>query len=113
MGKNTVSTGKTAVAAGTGVALIAAPFIETPVGAAAEVGSGITVAAGGATMLTGYTMQLFGGSALAFQGDPQPLDSLFASLFNMNMIPGVPSITPTNPLGTAVTSLAGSGTCQH
>jgi RHS repeat-associated protein len=113
MGKGTVSAGKTAVAAGTGVAIVAAPFVETPVGAAAEAGAGITVAAGGATTLTGYSMQLLAGSALSFQGDPQPLDSLFASLFNMNMVPGVPSITPTNPLGTAVTSLAGSGTCQH
>jgi RHS repeat-associated protein len=111
MGQNAVTTGKVAVAGGAGVALIAAPFSLTPPGAAAEGYAAITVAAGGGTALTGYSMQLLAGSALAFQGDLGPLDSLFASTLNLN-VPGVPNITPTNPFGSNLSSQAGASGCK-
>jgi hypothetical protein len=111
MGKNSVTTGKIAVAGGAGVALIAAPFSMTPPGAAAEGYAAISVAAGGATALTGYSMQLLAGSALAFQGDLGPLDSLFASTLNLN-VPGVPNITPTNPFSSNLSSQAGMSGCK-
>lgn len=112
MGKNAATAGKAAVALGTGIAVIAAPASATPPGLAAEGVAGTLVAAGGMTTLTGYTMQLGGAGFLAFQGDSGPLDSVLASVLNLN-VPYVPSITPTNPFSSNFSSQAGTSTCRH
>jgi hypothetical protein len=106
MGQNAVAIGKVGVAAGTGLAIIAAP---TGVG---EVPAAALVAGGGMTALTGYIMQLGGAGFLASQGDFGPLDSVLASTLNLN-VPGVPSITPTNPFSSNFSSQAGASTCRH
>jgi hypothetical protein len=112
MGQNAVTAGKAAVALGTGAAIIAAPASPTPPGFAAEGVAGTVIAAGGVTALTGYSMQLLAGGFLAFQGDSGPLDSVLASVLNLN-VPFVPSITPTNPFSSTFSSRAGKSSCGH
>jgi RHS repeat-associated protein len=109
MGQNAVAIGKVGVAAGTGLAIIAAP---TGVG---EVPAAALVAGGGVTTLTGYVMQLGGAGFLASQGDFGPLDSVLASALNLNVGFASPftSISPTNPFSSAFSSAAGAISCRH
>jgi len=106
IGQGSVAVGKVAVAAGTGLAIIASPTVvgEVPVAA--------LVAGGGYTALTGYVMQVGAGAFLASQGDFGLLDSVFASILNLNL-PFVPSITPTNPFSSNFSSQASASTCSH
>ena len=106
MGKNSVTTGKYAVAGGFGVGLLAAPVSYTPPGALAEGYAGVTVAAGAYTAYTGLAMQILAGSFLAYQGDSGPLYSLISSTPVANPSISLTNVSPVNPFSTALGSKA-------
>jgi RHS repeat-associated protein len=119
IGQSTVTAGKVTTAAAAGVAIVAAPFAVTPVGAAAEGFAGVGVLVGTSTVLTGYVLQDVAGIGLSLLGDSNPLINTSFSVLNSIGLSaatgnGPPQVSPVNPFGSSVNNMDQSlSSCGH